>query len=128
MYGYAELKAELAKPAYTGKTDAQCVVLLNAGTLTTPVSSVSGADIFEACVPAELAALTAEQKALFGNLIGMGEVRVNGTNTRAAFASLFGAGTATRAALLALATRPASWAELYWPNLSAGHVASARSM
>ena len=126
MADYAALKIELAKAAYEGKTDAECVALLEAKTLTAPVTEVSGAVIFEACVYSELAVLTAEQKALFGNLIGMGTIKINGTNTRAAFASLFGVGTATRAALLALASTPASWADLYWPGISVGHVNSAR--
>ncbi len=118
----------MAKAAYINKTEAECIALLETKTLTVPVSEVSGCDIFEACLPADLAALTAEQKTLFNSLIGMGSIKVSGTNTRAAFASLFGPGTATRAALLALASRAASWAEVYWPNISAGHIASARSM
>lgn len=68
------------------------------------VGSVTGQDIFEAVVPGHYTALSAENKQLFGTIVGMGEIKVSGTNTKAALAAMFSGATATLDALAALQT------------------------
>jgi hypothetical protein len=68
-------------------------------------------EVINATVPAEWAALTAGEKQRYQTLTGAGEVDVSNANVRAAFAAMFAAGTATRDALVALASRPGSRAE-----------------
>lgn len=68
-------------------------------------------EIWEAIVPSEWNALLATQQTMIGYILGMGQVNVKGTNTRAAFANAFGAGTTTRGNLVALQDRKGSRAE-----------------
>ena len=109
---YAKLKVELTVDplarGYAGMSDTQAADSLNALNRTVNVASVTGQDIFEAVVPGEYAALTADQKSLLHALIGMGTIKVNATNTKAALLAMFGAGTTTRANLVALQKTPCS--------------------
>jgi len=68
-------------------------------------------EIINATAPAEWASLTAVEKQRYQTLTGAGDVDVSNTNVRAAFGAMFGAGTLTRDALVALASRPGSRAE-----------------
>jgi len=130
---YAILKTEITVDplgrGYSTMTDAEVASSLNTVDRTVDVASVTGQHIFEAVVPAEYAALSADYKNLLYAIIGMGEILVNATNTKAALLAMFGAGTTTRANLTGLQTRAASRAEeLGLPMLDAGNVQSARAM
>jgi hypothetical protein len=86
-------------------------------------------EVIEATVPAEWAALSAAEKQRYETITGAGEVDVKGTNTRAAFAAMFSAGTATRSNLSALQQRQGSRAEQLFGTgvaISAQDVAIAR--
>lgn len=69
-------------------------------------------EVFEATVPAEWSALSAAEKQRYQTILSMGTVNVKKPNTRSTFASMFGAGTTTRANLIALQNEPASRAEV----------------
>lgn len=68
-------------------------------------------EIFEAIVTSEYTALVAAEKTRLQVILGMGQVNVKGANTRAQLAAMFGAGTATRTAILAMIDRQGSRAE-----------------
>lgn len=110
MPDYPALAAELASPTYAGKTDAEASDLLN-GTdspVTRTRAVVPSYLVFEAIAPADWTALTAGEKTRVQTILGMGQVDLSGANTRASLAAAFGAGTATRAALLAIQTETVS--------------------
>lgn len=65
-------------------------------------------EVFEATAPAEWTALSATEKQRYQTILAMGSVNVKRTNTRNALATMFGAGTATRADLIKLQNMPAS--------------------
>jgi len=97
-----EINTDPAGLGYAGKTNAQIAALLNAATVSVERATVSGYEVFECIVPAEWAALTAQEKSRVQLILAMGTVNLQGTNTRASLGATFGAGTATRTALLAL--------------------------
>lgn len=103
------LKAELlaGHPVTGAYSDdhAEALAQLQAENIEQDVETITGQDLFEAVLPAEYFTLNTEQKALFGDIIGMGTIRVNGTNTKAALLAMFGVGTATRDNLAALQKR-----------------------
>lgn len=101
---YQILATELALPAYSGLTDQAAADLLNANNIAVDVDTVGGVDIFEATTQADYAALTANQKNLYHAIIAMENIRVKGSNTRAALLAMFGVGTQTRTNLSALQT------------------------
>lgn len=68
-------------------------------------------EIINATAPTEWAALSTAERQRYQTLTGAGQVDVGNANVRDAFAAMFGAGTVTRAALVALASRPGSRAE-----------------
>lgn len=68
-------------------------------------------EIVNATEPTEWAALSSAEKQRYQTLTGAGQVDVSNANVRAAFSAMFAAGTATRAALVALASRVGSRAE-----------------
>ena len=83
-------------------------------------------EVFDAIVPAEWAALLAQEKQRIQIILSLGTVPVKGTNTRNAFLAAFAAGTATRSALAALQTRPGSRAEqLFSQSVSPADIAQA---
>lgn len=83
-------------------------------------------EVFDAIVPAEWAALSAQEKQRIQLILSMGTVSVKGANTRSAFLAVFAAGTATRANLAALKTRPGSRAEqLFSQSISPADIAQA---
>lgn len=118
----AELKAEIETgplvatlaPLVTAGNDAGVAAALNAINTAVDRTTVASHLVFECIVPAEWAALTAAEKQRIQTILGMGEINLKGTNTRASLAAAFGAGTATRTALLALQSRPGSRAEQVW--------------
>jgi hypothetical protein len=100
------LAAELALPAYASMTAEQAAAALNTANVSvqTQRNIIPSREIIEATVAAEWAALTAAEKQRYQTITGAGDVNVLGTNTRAAFAAMFAAGTTTRANLIALQT------------------------
>ncbi|KKK59607.1 hypothetical protein LCGC14_3032720, partial [marine sediment metagenome] len=75
-------------------------------------------EIFEATDPTEWGALTAGEKQRYQGILSMGTINVDGANVGSAFAKMFGAGTTTRTALVALRTRDGSRAEqVFAPNI-----------
>jgi hypothetical protein len=121
---YVALKSEID----TDPTGLGLVALRNAGndqgiadalnlvrqTINIDRDFVAGWEVVEAMVSAEYAALSTAEKTRIQTIIGAGTIYVKGTNTRAAFAAAFGAGTTTRANLLALQQRKGSRAEALW--------------
>jgi hypothetical protein len=91
---------------YSGKTDAQVAALMNGASrpTTTPRTIVAAHDVYEAIDPGEWSALSAALKQTITDLLNMGEIDASGTRTRATFGAAFGAGSTSRANLLALTT------------------------
>ena len=103
--GYAPL---IAGGNHTGCADA--LNLVRAG-ISIARDLVQAHEIFEQIVPAEWVSLVATERERINQILSMGWVNVSGANTRAAFQAAFGAGTTTRANLLAYLTRQGSRAE-----------------
>ncbi len=68
----AELTGDPESRGYAGMNDAEAAADLNTVYRSVDVETVTGQQIFEAVVPAHYNALTAEQKQLFGVIVGMG--------------------------------------------------------
>lgn len=130
---FAAVAAELATGhPDTGAYDADDAVAageLNAVNRTVSVESVTGQQLFEAVVPAHYNALSSDFKTLFGTIVGMGTIPVNGTNTKAALTQMFSGQTATLNALAALQTQQVSRAvELGLGLIFEGTVQQARAL
>ena len=127
------LKTELATDplarGYAVMTSQQAADSLNTANRPVERSIVAAHEVFEAVLPSEWASLSTAEKTRFQSVIGMGDVNLKGTNTRAALAAMFAAGTTTRANLIALqAGDPISRAQelgLGW--ITAGCVERARA-
>jgi hypothetical protein len=135
MPDYLALKAELEKPDLASLGDVAAASKLNADQVTTtePRTIVPSYEVWEAIVPAEWKALTADEKQRIQTIVGMGQVNLAGPNTRSALATAFGVGTASRTSLLALQTLTVSISRAVsipgWGiSVSAGDVAHARSL
>ena len=101
---YKVLAAELALPAYAKMTNAKAAAALNAASVNVARSSITGTELWECTVLAEYAALAQAARDAYQVLVSLGSIDVSeGSNSRMALAVLFGAGTQTRANLLALA-------------------------
>lgn len=88
---------------------------------------VENTEVFNAIVNADWPAAGSVSESKLLALLAMPYVDASNANTRAIIGAIFGANTATRANLLALATRPVSRAEeLGLGAVSAGDVALAR--
>lgn len=134
---YAALKAELDTdpgglgygPHLASGNDIALVDLLNAinPAISVPRDLIPSYEIFEAIVPTEWSALSAQEKQRIQVILSMGQVDVRGTNTKNAFIEAFAGGTQTRANLIALATRPGSRAEeLFGQSVSLDDIVKAR--
>lgn len=117
---FAQLKIEIeTDPSLRGYaahlttgSDHKTTDLLNALTTSTVERDiVSAHEVYEAILPAEWAALTSVEKQRVQTLLGMGQVNLKGSNTRASLGAVFITGTTTRGNLLALQTRVCSRAE-----------------
>jgi len=93
---------------YSGMNDEEVAIDMNTVYREEDVATVEGQDIFEAVVPSEYNALTDKQVNLLHAIIGMGSIRVNGSNTKTALLAMFGAGTTTRGNLASLQKRDVS--------------------
>jgi len=98
---------------YAGKTSAQQAAILNAqsGDTLSINALLDAYQVINATDPTEWAALSAQEKQRFQTITGAGQVDVSNANVRGQFQAMFGAGTATRAALLALTNRQVTRAE-----------------
>lgn len=123
----AVLKTELTNAHYNGMSDAAAAGELNV----TPSwnagdkaarTLVPTYELFEAIVPSEWAAATAQEKQRVQTILSMGMANVAGANTQQAFRDAFGAGTTTRANLIALVSRTCSRAEFLATTLFPGGV------
>ena len=68
-------------------------------------------EIINATDAAEWTSATAAEKQRYQTIVGAGQVDLSNANVRAMFQAMFGAGTTTRAALMALLTRTGSRGE-----------------
>lgn len=83
-------------------------------------------ELFEAVVATDYTALSAAERTRLQMILSMGSVNVSGDNTRAQLAAMFGAGTATRTAILAIIDRKGSRAEqLFNTTVTAADIALA---
>lgn len=86
-------------------TDAEIIATLNASEATTLTAlTLSSAQIYDAIVPSEFQALTATMQQYVRDILGLGSGIDVGpsSNARTVLAAAFGAGSTTRANLLAL--------------------------
>ena len=97
-----ELAGDPLGRGYAGMTDAAAATPLNTANRAVERGLVAAHEIFEAIVPSDWTVLSAAEKQRLQTIMSLGEVNLRGTNTRAALAAAFGAGTATRTALVAL--------------------------
>lgn len=127
-----ELTTDPLTVGYSGMTDVAAAVSLNDdGTgRTLPVNTLSASEIYEAIDTAEFAALTAGQKSDIDRILSLGSdiVLTSSSKARAMLTAVFGAGTASRTAIVAKVSRAVSRAqELGLPTVKAGHVQMARA-
>ena len=125
----AELQSDPTGVGYAGMTDAEAAAAMNAATRTRLAATIDSAALYEAIVPAEFGALSADEKQLVRDLFTLGTVHVrDGSNGRAVLLATFGAQSGTIAALIEAATeRISRAAELGLPPVDAAHVQSARA-
>ena len=125
-----ELTTDPLGRGYAGMTNTQVVTSLRTANRTVERRSVSGSQIYNAIVPSEFSALLATQQQLVRDVFGLGDtidVRT-GTNVRAVMLAAFGAGTTTRANLIALVQETVSRAaEIGLGDVREGDVARARA-
>ena len=127
----AALKVELlAGHPDTGAYDADdatAAAQLNVVNRTITRPTVSGSEILNATDDAEFTALQAANKNRWLAMCGVDEIDTNGGVAKSIEADLFGAGTNTRANLVALKNPPVSRAvELGLGFIKTGHVQEAR--
>ncbi len=132
MADIAKLKTLLASPHPVSGAwevdDAAAAAQGNEVDMEKDVETVAGQDIFEAVVPADFFALDAENQALFLGIVGMGTVKVNGTNTKAALVAMFAGKTNTLEALGKLQKRNVSLFQLNGVGLvRTGEIMEARA-
>lgn len=116
---------------YAGMTAEQAAASLNAqnGGLgrTRFRSSIPSSEIFAALDLTEYKALTAQERDALQLVVTLGSVNARDANTRGILSTLFPAGSATRARLVAVASETVSRAEeLGLASVMPGHVEEAR--
>jgi len=122
-----EITTDPLTRGYSGMSDLEIANDLNTVYRQVNVESVTGQGLFEATVPSEYNTLTDKQISLFHAIVGMGDIKVNGTNTKTALLAMFGVGTTTRTNLAALQKQDVSRAqELGIPYVYEGHVQEAK--
>ncbi len=84
--------------------------ILNLPRATIPIQrdTIDSHEIFEAIVPAEWGAASNLERQRVEMILSMGQINLKGSNTRASLAAAFGAGAASRTALIALQSRNGS--------------------
>lgn len=109
-----EILDDEAKLGYASAgSDAAIASLLNAvrDDILIERDIIDAHEVIEATVASEWSALTAAERTRYQTIVSAGKINMKGANTRASFAQMFGAGTTTRANLIALQTRKGSRAE-----------------
>lgn len=135
---YLALKAEFANdpaglgyaPYWADGTDWKLAELINAVSPSISINRgvVPSYEVVNATVTAEWSALSAAEKQRYQTIVGAGYVDFGNPNVRAAFQQMFGAGTGTRAALLAAVVRNGSRAEqVVGQSVSVADVSQARA-
>lgn len=127
-----ELTTDPLTVGYSGMTDEQVATSLNnAGTgRTLPVDTLSAATLYEAIDTAEFDALSADQKTAIDRILSLGDavILTPASKARAVLVAAFGAGTASRDAIIVEVTRAVSRAEeLGLPVVRVGDVQRARA-
>lgn len=119
---------------YSTMTDQQVADDLNTAYREIIRSNLSGSTIFNAIVPSEFSALTADQQRFVRDVFSLGDAVDVGpnTNARTVLLNAFGAGTTTRDNLVAAVTFNVTRAEELdllgrSPEIGPAHVAEARS-
>ena len=87
---------------YAAMSDVEAAAAMNVVNRTVSRDTVSGSEIFNGTDDAEYAALTEAQKASWDALCAIDSINTSGGIGKAREAELFGPGTATRTALIAL--------------------------
>ena len=129
---YRKLKAEIEtdplSEGYASMTDEQICASLNAETRSAHVAILTPTEIINAIVYSEWTAKTAAQQQVIWNLLGMGQINPWGIEA-SIFTTVFGAGSATIAALAALRVKKISRAEeLGIGRVEVGHLIDARAL
>ena len=127
----AKLKAEITNDplalGYAGTTDQQICDLLNAKTRSQHVALLTPTQILNAIVYTEWTSKSATQQQVIWNMLGMGALNPWGIEA-SIFTTVFGAGSATIAALAALRVEAISRAqELDIEIVCAGHINEAKA-
>ena len=87
---------------YASMTDHEVADSLNTVNRERDRTIIPAHEIIEATTTTDYNALSADNKQRYGIITGAGEVNIQGTNTRAALAAMFGPGTQTRTNIAAL--------------------------
>lgn len=111
---------------YAGMSDQEVSDDMNTEYREISVKSILSENVVAALVPSEVNALTVIQQRNLWGIIGAGSVRPDDPEVKSYFADLFGAGTITRANLLALAKLTVSRAVELGIRVKPGLVAEAR--
>ena len=124
----SEITADPLGRGYSGMSNLAVANSLN--TVNRPVTKtyVTGSEIYNATSDTEYAALTAEQQASWDRLCGIDQINISSGVAKAREAELFGPGTATRTALVALKAAPqvSRATEIGLPFVYEGNVQEAR--
>ena len=128
-----ELDTDPNSLGYAAANNSECAALLNAVDAANPidVSVVDGQELSKAVVISEYTVLSAAERDGWTTILaaGNGQVDINDARVVAQIAAIWGAGTATRANLLALKIRDGSRAETVFgvgSSVTAQDVAEAR--
>jgi hypothetical protein len=131
---YVELKTEINTDpkglGYAGQNDPDVADLLNTIGLVTPTETVereviNGQELSAVVVHSEYIVLSAEKREAWTVVLsaGDGQIDVSNAGIRNQIAAIWGAGTTTRANLIALQTRDCSRAEaLFGAGISISHI------
>jgi len=125
---YNELINDPLGRGYSGMTDQEAADDLNTVYRSRTRNRIETWEVIEATVPSEYVVLSDGEKQRYQTFVAAGVLDPSGDNTRTAFGAMFGAGTTTRANLLAMASEDISRAEeLDVSGVTVNQVASARS-
>jgi hypothetical protein len=123
-----ELTTDPLSRGYSSMTATQVITSLNTVNRTQDVTLVDGWQLWAATDLTELGALSAALRSWWIALIPSSRIDVRNTALRAVILSIWGAGTTTRANLVALQTKSVSRAvELELGNVGIHHVNEARA-
>ena len=127
----AKLKAEITNDpqalGYLGKTDEQVCNLLNAETRSRHIELLSPSRILNSLVYSEFTTKTAAQQQLIWNVLHLGDINPWGVEATI-FIAVFGAGSATIAALAAMRVEAISRStELGIGRVEPGEIVEARA-